>query len=442
MEGSDQAPHDIENPCIPLVISMSEELDCLSPLSSLCCIYRVPERLRRAYPPQVVSMGPLHQGKECLKAMEDHKKRYLQDYILWTRVSLADYVQKVKDQEAKLRSCYAETIQVSSDEFVRIILVDAASIIEVLLRYCFDELQDENDRIFNKPWMLQDVWPDMRLLENQLPFFILEELFDPKKIKVSSNNNNTERFSMLNLCHNFFKTLMHIEGTDGNMEKLCASKVEHFVDFCRNLYLPLPLKPPAKGRLETLKHTQHHRAGVKFKVGSPKNLFDIQFGNGILEIPKLAISDETELTIRNLLAFEQCHCMENYINDYVVTMDCFVNTQPIYTSATVNTAKDVELLVKHGIVENMLGDSSGGSTLINNLADGVIVDSNDFYFAILCADLNKYCRTSWHKWQANLRQNYCNTPLATISIAAPIFLLILTFIQAVCSVISALPSKC
>ncbi|KAI5354996.1 hypothetical protein L3X38_007891 [Prunus dulcis] len=55
------------------------------------------------------------------------------------------------------------------------------------------------------------------------------------------------------------RTLMHIEGTDGNKENLCASKVEHFVDFCRNLYLPLPLKPPAKGRLETLKHTQHRR---------------------------------------------------------------------------------------------------------------------------------------------------------------------------------------
>ncbi|ONI34357.1 hypothetical protein PRUPE_1G477600 [Prunus persica] len=393
MEGSDQAPHDIENPCIPLVTSMGEELDGLSPLSSLCCIYRVPERLRRvsekAYTPQVVSIGPLHHGKEGLKAMEDHKKRYLQDYIRRTRVSLADYVQKVKDQEAKLRSCYAETIQ--------------------------------------------DVWPDMRLLENQLPFFILEELFDPDKIEVSSNNNNIERLSILNLCHNFFKNLMHIEGTDGNMEKLCASKVEHFVDFCRNLHLPLPLKPHAKGRLETLNTpsiTELHRAGVKFRVGSPKNLFNIKFANGILKIPKLAISDETELTIRNLLAFEQCHCMENYINDYVVIMDRFVNT-----------AKDVELLVKHGIVENSLGDSSEGSTLINNLADGVIVDPNDFYFAILCADLNKYCRTSWHKWQANLRQNYCNTPWATISIAAAIFLLILTFIQTVCSVISALPSK-
>ncbi|XP_028962906.2 UPF0481 protein At3g47200-like [Malus sylvestris] len=434
MKGSNEAPHDIENPYIPLAKSMNQELDVLAPLSSSCCIYRVPERLRRvsekAYTPQVVSIGPLHHGKEGLQAMEEHKKRYLRDFIRRTRVGLEDYIKIIRDQEGKIRSCYAETIEFSSDDFVRIVLVDAAFIIEVLLRHRFHELQDENDRIFNKPWMLQDVWPDIRLLENQLPFFVLEDLFDPDKIDVPSDSNCTEKLSIIKLSHVFFKDL---EGADGNLDKMCAYKAEHFVDFCRNLYLPLPLEQQAKGKLKTLNTpsiTELHRAGVKFRVGSAKNLLDIQFNDGILEIPKLTISDETELTVRNLLAFEQCHCLENYMNDYVVIMDRFVNT-----------AKDVELLVKHGIVENRLGDSSGGSTLINNLADGVIVDSNDFYFATLCEDLNKYCKTSWHKWKANLRQNYCNTPWATLSIAAAVLLLVLTLIQTMCSVVSVWQSK-
>ncbi|CAL8105055.1 unnamed protein product [Prunus armeniaca] len=42
-----------------------------------------------AYTPQVVSIGPLHHGKQGLKAMEDHKKRYLQDYIRRTRCALS-----------------------------------------------------------------------------------------------------------------------------------------------------------------------------------------------------------------------------------------------------------------------------------------------------------------------------------------------------------------
>ncbi|PQQ02478.1 UPF0481 protein [Prunus yedoensis var. nudiflora] len=296
MEGSSiiQPPYEIENPYIPLVTSMRKQLDSLPPLSSDCCIYKVPERLRhlseKAYTPQLVAIGPLHNGKEGLKAMEEHKKSYLQD------------------QEAKLRGCYAETIEFSSDEFVTIILVDLAFIIELLLKYNFPELRDENDRIFNKPLMLQDVWPDLQLLENQLPFFILEDLYDPDKITVSFNSKNTERLTIINLTFEFFTSLMHIEGMEDNPNRL--SKVAHFVDFIRSLCLPLE-SPETGGPVRTVttpRATELHRAGVKLKVGSCKNLFDIRFADGILEIPKLTLRDATLLTIKNLIAFEQCQC--------------------------------------------------------------------------------------------------------------------------------------
>ncbi|CAL8996922.1 unnamed protein product [Prunus brigantina] len=55
--------------------------------------------------------------------MEDHKKRYLRDFLCRTQVNLEYYVEKIKDQEARLRSYYAEPIAFSSDEFLRIILV-------------------------------------------------------------------------------------------------------------------------------------------------------------------------------------------------------------------------------------------------------------------------------------------------------------------------------
>ncbi|XP_021827652.1 UPF0481 protein At3g47200-like [Prunus avium] len=432
-KGSNQsALHDRQNPLTPLATSLKEELHGLSPLSSLCCIYRVPKRLRHvnenAYTPQVVSIGPFHHGKKSLKAMEEHKKRYLQDFLRRTNVSMEDIVKRIRDQEARVRSSYAETIEFSVDEFVRIILVDATFVIELLLKSYFPEFRNENDRLFNKPWMLQDVWPDLRLLENQLPFFILEDLFNLHETQVSSNSNHTMRLSVITLSHDWFKTRMLIEGAEGSLQRMCSSKVEHFVDLCRNLYLPFSFELQAAGRLETLTTpsiTELHRAGVKFKVGSTPNLFDIRFADGILEIPKFTISGETELTIRNLVAFEQCHCMENFINDYVVMMDRFVNTP-----------KDVELLVKYGIVENWLGDSNEVSTMINNLAEGVTIEANDFYFAALCEDLNKYCSSTWHNRMANLRQNYFHTPWATISLVAAAVLLVLTLIQAVCSIIS------
>ncbi|KAK9937339.1 hypothetical protein M0R45_014137 [Rubus argutus] len=329
---SNEAPNDIENPPIPLDISIQQELDGLSPLTPLCCIYRVPERLRCAIPiaytPQVVSIGPLHHGSKGLIGMEEHKMRYLQDFISRTKISLKDYLQMIRGQEEKLRNCYAETIGLESDAFVKIILVDAAFIIEMLLKNHYNFLRDVNDRIFNKPWMRQDVWYDMLLLENQLPFFILDELYD----KVDSHiNNENEKLSLVHLSHYFFQSqmdLMHMEGTTEKLEKIrsSSSEVKHFVDFIKKLYLTLDQPPPtgttttktsartraankpttqAERELETLtapSMTELHLAGVKFKVRSSENLFDIQFRDGILEIPKLNISPETERTITNLMA--------------------------------------------------------------------------------------------------------------------------------------------
>lgn len=454
-ESSYQVPHDIENPHTPLLTSMRSMLYNLSPLSSSCCICRVPRRLRRvsekAYTPQVVSIGPLHHGKEALKPMEEHKNRYLQDYVIRTNLSLEHYINKIRRREAELRGCYAETIPFDSDEFVKIVLVDAAFIIEVLLRYHFHELQDENDRIFKKPRMFEDVWPDMRMLENQLPFFILQDLFDPKRIQVPFEEEN---FSIVNLSYTFFRALMNIEDLEDTLETISSSTVDHFVDFVRKLYPPPPKiaqaraqqkyptgasmrqlsiseVPQARGQTEIPtppSMTELYRAGVKFKVGSGKNMFDIQFNKGTLQIPKITFSDQSEVNLINLLVFEQSQCKEteNYINDYIGILNILVNSP-----------EDVSLLVKNAILVNKLGDSKKGCTMIKNMGDGVnIVDYNKFHFAPLCEKLNEHCAKSRHKWLALLRQNYFNTPCKTISVIAAACIILFTLIQTVCSVIS------
>lgn len=350
-----------------------------------------------------------------------------------------------------MRGCYAESIPFTSDEFVRIVLVDAAFIIEVLLRYHFHEWQDENDRIFKKPRMFEDVWPDMRMLENQLPFFILHDLFDPERIQIPSKEN----LSIINLSYTFFRALMNIEELEDTLETISSSTVEHFVDFVRKLYPPPPKVARAQGQLKsptgasmrqlsslevpqgargqpeiptTPSMTELYRAGVKFKVGSGKNMFDIRFRDGTLEIPKLTISDQSEVNFTNLLVFEQSQCKEteNYINDYVGILNILVNTP-----------EDVSLLVKNGILVNKLGDSKKGCTMVKNMGNGVnIVDYNKFHFAPLCEKLNEHCRKSRHKWQAILRQNYFNTPCKTISVIAAACIILFTFIQTVCSIIS------
>ncbi|XP_062164865.1 UPF0481 protein At3g47200-like [Alnus glutinosa] len=206
---------DIED---PLVDSMGKDLQSLWPLSTECVIYKVPERLRRvkesAYTPKVVSIGPLHHGgHQGLRAMEEHKLRYLRDFIDRTGESLKFFVDFVRKNEAKVRGCYAETIQFSVDEFVKMILVDAAFIIEVLLKSSTPKLQDKNDRIFKKPWLIQDIWTDMLLLENQLPFFIIEDLFKKYGKEVLSEN-----LTLIRLTEYFFKFIMELPGIEDRWE--------------------------------------------------------------------------------------------------------------------------------------------------------------------------------------------------------------------------------
>lgn len=420
MEGNSKAPHDIENPYI-----LSQELDGLPPLSNSCCIYRVPGELRRvnekAYKPQVVSIGPLHHGKEGLEDMEEHKKRYLKYFLDRTGVSLEVYVTKIQDKEAELRSCYAHAIELCSDKFVRIILVDAAFIIELLLRYCVVIRPDSNDRIFNKPWLINIIRPDMLLLENQLPFFILEDLFATAEVPAMMP-------SVFDLSYTFCKasTSLYMKRDDSGSSS--SFEVDHFVDLIRTLNLPTDQEEKEnRGSVETLavpSMTKLHQAGVKFKARSSNNLFDMCFQDGILEIPNLNIWDSTELVLRNLVAFEQCHCTLNtrYFNGYIALMDYLVNTP-----------NDVELLVKNGIVENMLGDNNEVSTLINSLGKGVLCGKESFYYATLTKELNKYYKKPWNKWKADLKQKHFNTPWTTISVIAATFLIILTLIQTVCS---------
>jgi hypothetical protein len=129
---------------------------------------------------------------------------------------------------------------------------------------------------------------------------------------------------------------------------------------------------------------------VKFKRPEKSSSLDIRFSNGILEIPQLKIFDQTEILFRNLQAFEQCHGRnaQTFINDYIF---------------------------KYFINEN-------------------ICSTNNFLWDV-CEELDSHCRKRRHKWKATLKQVYFNNPCTSISVVAASFILILTVIQTVCSII-------
>ncbi|XP_044464775.1 UPF0481 protein At3g47200-like [Mangifera indica] len=420
--------------------NLEEKLNKLSKLTSPsnCCIYRAPKRLRqeneKAYTPQIVSIGPLHHG-EPPKFMEEEKQRYLKEFLERIHdLSVKDLCHLIRRNEDKLRSCYAETIECDSDAFVEIILVDAVFIVELLLRYSFKDLRKTEDHIFERPYLIQDIWYDMWLLENQIPFFILEEILNLQKVSdaISAKLQKQPRF--IELTYEYFKSL---EAVNGKLEKFKDAtngvKVKHFTDFLRICHLPSAEqrekqkqeKEKRKRKVVTAPSVmQLHNAGVEFKLSKSNDSFQINFEKGTLEIPPLKLQLETESLFRNLIAFEQRHYPDNYINDYVFIIHHLANTP-----------RDIELLVEKQIIENWLPDKEGASTLLNNLARGTTLDTDHFYFSYLCEEMENYRAKRLNKWRAILKQNYFNTPWSTLSVVAAVFLILLTVVQAVFSVL-------
>ncbi|THG06347.1 UPF0481 protein At3g47200-like [Camellia sinensis] len=423
--GNGDASIDMEG----LVKSIKEKLDKLSFPSPECCIYKVPRTLKNineeAYTPRTVSIGPLHHGKEGLKDMEEHKLRYFNDFMQRSGKSLVELVMIMEEKEKEIRACYVETINIKSEMFLEIILVDAAFIIEVLLRCWFDDLRTPNDRIFRKPWMIFYINDDLLLLENQIPFFVLQDLLKMTNIQVGFQFSQNETLpDPVILTIKWFVSSLQIRELLGP-EHINPSEIKHVLDLLRICLMPKQKSQPpeeknpskvnqfiaflgsfiprqslqqTESKFDIPSATELHEAGVKFEVSSSKNLFDIKFRGNVLEIPRTEIYDWTESSLRNIIAYEQCHCTVRYFADYTAIMGFLIKT-----------SKDVELLVKAKIIENCLGNNSDVSNLFNGLGKEVVI-SKEYYFTKLHEELNDYCKIRSHMWKATLKQNYCNTP--------------------------------
>jgi hypothetical protein len=175
------------------------------PLSLKCCIYKVPTVLRKvneqAYTPRVISIGPFHHGDERLKTMEKLKVTYFKIFV--EELNVENLVTTIRNREARVRRCYSHTSGLSSDDYVKMILLDASFIIVFFLKKsCVKEWRRYDSLIAFSQRVMAPVLIDMLLLENQLPFFIIEELYN---IAFASHSNYHSTIPSLSLSVDYFQ---------------------------------------------------------------------------------------------------------------------------------------------------------------------------------------------------------------------------------------------
>ncbi|XP_043811051.1 UPF0481 protein At3g47200-like [Manihot esculenta] len=349
-------------------ISINEKLADQSPIFSDHYIFKVSKEQwsvnEEAYEPKLIAIGPYHHGKDHLLAMKDHKIRYLQSLLQQSsQKDVSRYVQIIRNLKERARKYYAEPLSFTHDEFVEMILINGCFIIEFI----------------------------HKLLEG--PLCNSSHVYTPENMIQIKN--------LLELLHDHwqpFPARLEVYEKMGQAKEGCFTRCA----------------------------TELKDAGIKFKSAVERNnLFDINFVNSTIKIPKIRIGDKTECLLRNLIVYEQLTSSTSpkYFTDYMRFMDCLIDS-----------AKDVELLCCQGIIDNWKGDDESIAILFNKLGEHVFCERA--LYADIVNNVNEHCKKRSNLWMAKLRHDYFQSPWSFISVLAAIMLLLLSLTQTVYSVLS------
>ena len=341
------------------------------------------------FKPRVISIGPYHHGKNCLAKMERHKSRFLQDFLSRDASrSLEHHQNKVKMMEQMIRDDYKTKFDLTSDQFVDMMILDGCFILELLIKI-YNHTPDE---IFKNESLLPYIKTDLLMIENQVPFLVLEILYgDPRNYRGPIPTINQllayyfwdmkddlwryEGPSHHSLLHSYHQ--LFIFPPLGDKKAILAQpKRRKSTKFC---VLHRFSDIPSAEELE--------KAGVVFKAKKAVDFLDITFHGKVLEMPVLSVDEPFLLLLINLVMFEvfgRVDIMNNY---------CY------FMSSLLQYPDDVVVLRKHGIIEsNLMTDMSLTNLFFQLQSFRSNPPINPVYFLGLIEDLRQFRDRSETTW--------------------------------------------
>uniref|UniRef100_A0A8R7RA15 Uncharacterized protein n=1 Tax=Triticum urartu TaxID=4572 RepID=A0A8R7RA15_TRIUA len=357
--------------------------------------------------------------------MEEHKHRALRQLLLRADRPLDNFVAAVEEVVEELEGAYmdlhgewrAGRDSGGRDRFVAMMIFDGCFLLEMMRCTAADGKQvgdyAHNDPIFSPHgilYMVPYIRRDVLMLENQLPLLLLQKL-----VEVESGKPPNDDFINRMVNH----------GTRPAGIGLGL----HPLDVFRRSMLTGPQnpEPPSPQDIEDdnaiiRSAVGLYEAGIQFKPSKTLSLHDIRFRRGTLSMPTVSVDDSTEYMFLNMMAFERLHAgAGNDVTGYVFFMDNIIDS-----------AKDVALLSSKGIIQNAIGSDQAVAKLFNTISRDVVLEPNSALDAVQRQGL---LRQPWNMWRANLIHTYFRSPWAFLFLAAAVFLLGMTVMQTVYTVL-------
>ncbi|XP_038984878.1 UPF0481 protein At3g47200-like isoform X2 [Phoenix dactylifera] len=331
----------------------------------------------------------------------------------------------MKELEVCVRSSYSEAFpSLTSKAFTLMLMLDGCFLLRLLQRHAAEKTEVDDDdarQVVGRLWIWNLVRYDLLLLQNQIPFFVIQSLYD--LLKPNDNINLVDcainLFSILDPCRKKEQPKFYIPVKD----------VHHLLHLIYLSVLPCPqdCKPTPQPQSPQWipSATELREAGIKFKKRENARGFlsflDVKFYDGVMEIPQIKVHDYSVSLFRNLIAFEQCYA----------DTECHITVYAAFMNFLINTEKDTRLLHLNGILINSLTVDKDAKHFFSRLCNEVHYAQDTNYLRKLFRDVNEYHGSKCNQWRAYFVRNYFSNPWSFIALLAAAYGLLLATIQAI-----------
>nr|XP_043627343.1 UPF0481 protein At3g47200-like [Erigeron canadensis] len=387
---------------------------------TISSIYIAPSRIRdlnhRLFTPRVVSIGPLHKEKMNLRSMEARKAAYLSDLLSEVgsiEETLNKCVQKVHDKIERIKACYDGMKTAYNDvELVQMMVMDACFILQFI-----SKLSGSGNILSDNRLRSRSIALDLVLLENQIPFFVLKDIYEI--ITVKKVQSRTPLITMLCnlLAHiNPFKECIKMDNLG------LETTHDHILGLLHKVYLPQNPNVPKISVLPTAHSAvELDKIGVKFrpkdeKIWALAMEFQASSHKPTLRMPVVVIDNFFEVVVKNLIVYEQYGPVHNYVTSYAMALDMLVASPA-----------DIAKLGESDVLVNHLGSNEKASDTIKNICKDVTF--LDFYYIDSWKKMDIYYKSYWSKCIGVLKQRYFSSPLKAVGLLAGIIIFIVTVAQ-------------
>ena len=385
--------------------------------------------------PRVVSIGPIHHGKPKYRLAEEYKLTLAENFIEESGKTDKELYMVIKNNIKELRKCFDEkVIHNYNDEALSwMLFVDGCA----TLKFIHSVVDNNVKRFQIKNGQVAFVQQDLFLLENQLPYQILDDLIknskegDKLRKSVQSfidEQSMTEKTKEKPTKNN--KEGEKTEETPPNKEPV------HLLDLLRNRLLGCTSTSPKNNSNQedwnSFRNVQELKAvGINLKSSNNRCLGNItftqkywKFYGGTLSLPPIIVDDSTGPKFFNLIAYEMCPDFEN---------DYGVSSYISFLDSLIDESKDVIDLRKEGIFRNFLGSDKEVARVFNEIGID-LVPNPDIYKYVKC-QIQQYYDKGRMLWITQVIHDHFSSPWTVVAFIAGLFVLILSVLQTVYSML-------